>query len=263
MIGEFEHETLRSLLGAYALDALDDDERLVAADHLRGCPQCRAEVADHREVAAFLARTGAPAPDGLWNRIASELDGRTAPPMRLVLSAGQEQAPVATNVGPAERPAVRRLRRTAVALTAIAASLLVVTLLAATITQRADIADLRDERALDAAATRAFASPDARTTDLRTIPDGTTEPGQVLARVALLPDGAGFMLAEGLADLDEGLYQLWGVTGDQVVSLGPLGSDPDVVPFHADESVTGLMVTYEDELVEQPTSTALVAGTLA
>ena len=150
-----------------------------------------------------------------------------------------------------------------VGITAVAASFLVVVLLAATFTQRADIAELRDEQALGDAATTAFASPEARTSELRTLPDGTAEPGQVLARVALLPDGDGYMLAAGLPDLDEGLYQLWGVAGDQVISLGALGRDPQVVSFHADESVTGLMVTQEAELVERSENNALVSGSLA
>ncbi len=263
MMSEAEHEALRSLLGAYALDAVDDTERAQVDEHLPGCPRCRAEAGDHREVAALLGRSGAPAPAGLWDRIASELDGRTAPPLRLVL-AGHGATP-ATTVGPA--PVVdrrsRHWRRAVISLTSVAASVLVVLLLAATFTQRADIADLRDEQALDDAATSAFASPQARTAELRTLPDGNAEPGQVLARVALLPDGDGYMLADGLPDLDAGLYQLWGVAGDQVISLGALGPDPQVVSFHADDSVTGLMVTQEAELVERPENNALVSGSLA
>lgn len=261
VFSETEHETLRTLLGAYALDAVDDTERAQVDDHLPGCPRCRAEVGDHREVAAALGRSGAPAPDGLWDRIASELDGHTVPPLRLVL-AGHGTDAIAT-AAPVVDHRSRRWRRAAVGITAVAASLLLVLSLAATFTQRADIAGLRDEQALGDAATTAFASPEARTTELRTLPDGTAEPGQVLARVALLPDGNGYMLADGLPDLGAGLYQLWGVAGDQVISLGSLGRDPQVVSFHADENVTGLMVTQEDELVERPENNALVSGSLA
>lgn len=44
-----------ALVGAYALDALDDMERAEFDRHLRGCEECRAEVAELRETAARLA----------------------------------------------------------------------------------------------------------------------------------------------------------------------------------------------------------------
>ena len=39
------HQEIEELLGAYALDAVDDDERDLVEAHLAGCPRCRAEVA--------------------------------------------------------------------------------------------------------------------------------------------------------------------------------------------------------------------------
>jgi anti-sigma factor RsiW len=67
------HEELAELLGAYALDAVDDDEALAIEEHLAGCPRCRAEVAMHREVVAMLGNAGGVAPEGVWERIAAEL----------------------------------------------------------------------------------------------------------------------------------------------------------------------------------------------
>ncbi|MEA3055576.1 MAG: hypothetical protein QOD30_1008, partial [Actinomycetota bacterium] len=49
------HDEIQELLGAYALDAVDPDERSDVEDHLRDCARCRAEVAEHRDTAAFLA----------------------------------------------------------------------------------------------------------------------------------------------------------------------------------------------------------------
>jgi anti-sigma-K factor RskA len=68
------HRQIQELLGAYALDAVDGDEAEVVELHLRECPRCRAEVEEHRETAATLAHLGAPAPAGLWDRIASQLE---------------------------------------------------------------------------------------------------------------------------------------------------------------------------------------------
>ncbi len=50
---------VHKLTGAYALDALDDIERARFEQHLAECEDCRAEVAEMRETAAFLAETSA------------------------------------------------------------------------------------------------------------------------------------------------------------------------------------------------------------
>ena len=55
------HDELQSLLGAYALDAVEDDEARAVERHLQECPRCRAEVANHRETAALMASVGAEA----------------------------------------------------------------------------------------------------------------------------------------------------------------------------------------------------------
>src|SRR5262245_64213668 len=78
------HAEIEELLGAYALDAVDPDEREAIEAHLSGCPRCRAEVDAGREVAAGLAQTGAPAPEGVWERIAGAIEGEAPPPLRLV-----------------------------------------------------------------------------------------------------------------------------------------------------------------------------------
>ena len=51
---------IRSLVGAYVLDAVDGWERAAAERHLRECDECRAEAAEWRETAARLA-------DGAWS----------------------------------------------------------------------------------------------------------------------------------------------------------------------------------------------------
>jgi anti-sigma-K factor RskA len=55
---------IHTLAGAYALDAVDDDEREMFERHLAGCEACRAEVASLRETAALLgaSRPAAPPP---------------------------------------------------------------------------------------------------------------------------------------------------------------------------------------------------------
>jgi len=57
---ELSHVEVVDLLGAYALDALEGDEREAVERHVAQCASCTAEIADHREV-AFVegARQGA------------------------------------------------------------------------------------------------------------------------------------------------------------------------------------------------------------
>ncbi|MGH9066934.1 MAG: zf-HC2 domain-containing protein, partial [Acidimicrobiales bacterium] len=82
MTAQLGHAEIESLLGAYALDAVDGSEAEAVELHLQICPRCRAEVAEHRETAALLGHTGAVAPAGLWDRIAGELE---EPPPDLAL----------------------------------------------------------------------------------------------------------------------------------------------------------------------------------
>jgi anti-sigma factor RsiW len=92
------------LLGAYALDAVDDDERQAIERHLDNCAQCRREVAEHREVAGMLASGWLPAPEGLWDRIAGSLE-EPPPPLRMPSEAeGPAEAPPAS--GPPTTPSL-------------------------------------------------------------------------------------------------------------------------------------------------------------
>ncbi|WP_374456860.1 anti-sigma factor domain-containing protein [Nocardioides sp.] len=53
---------IHKLTGAYAVDALDDLERARFEQHLSGCEDCRAEVAELLETTALLAETTATPP---------------------------------------------------------------------------------------------------------------------------------------------------------------------------------------------------------
>jgi anti-sigma-K factor RskA len=69
-----EERTVHELTAAYALDALDENERRTFEEHLSGCARCREELADLSQTAALLAH-GAPAatpPPALRERILAE-----------------------------------------------------------------------------------------------------------------------------------------------------------------------------------------------
>jgi len=69
---DLTHHEIEELLGAYALDAVEPQETLEIEEHLRGCPRCRTEVGQHREMAALLAHAGqaaaGPASPPAWRR---------------------------------------------------------------------------------------------------------------------------------------------------------------------------------------------------
>src|SRR4051794_22236213 len=75
------HEEVAEMLGAFALDAVDPDERVLVEDHLADCARCRAEYEGYREVTGLLAAGGA-APEGAWDRIAGSLH-EPPPPLAL------------------------------------------------------------------------------------------------------------------------------------------------------------------------------------
>src|SRR5215475_4738702 len=65
------NEELHDLTPAYALDALDADERRAYEEHLAGCERCRADLAELGETvgALGLAAEGPAPPEALRDRI--------------------------------------------------------------------------------------------------------------------------------------------------------------------------------------------------
>lgn len=74
---------LHHLAAAYALDALDADERAAFEAHYPSCEICAAEVVDYRETAAVLAGAAStPAPASLEDKVMAEIARtRQIPPM--------------------------------------------------------------------------------------------------------------------------------------------------------------------------------------
>lgn len=65
---------IHALVGAYAIDALDDLERAAFERHLAECPACQAEVAGLREAAAMIGATVATEPSaGLRDRVLAQI----------------------------------------------------------------------------------------------------------------------------------------------------------------------------------------------
>ncbi|MFN8022918.1 MAG: anti-sigma factor [Acidimicrobiales bacterium] len=226
-----EELELEELLGAYALDAVSDDERRAVEQFLAVNPRARQEVAEHREVATVLAWTGMSAPDGLWDRIAANLDqDATAAP--------RPSGELASVISMTDRESRRARRwRSAGSWLAATAAAAVVAVIAVTALNGDDT----DQAPLAAAVDDARSDSDSVSAWL------VNGEGDVGAEVVIDQEGHGYVIADALPALPaDRTYQLWGVIGDQVISLGVLGSNPHVESFSAGgETVAQVVVTIE------------------
>jgi anti-sigma-K factor RskA len=214
---------LDALLGAYALDALDDEERAQVEAYLEANPAARDEVDEMRESAASLALApvdDATAPPELWDRIATTIadEPRNVVPLR-----------------------AERRSRSAVWLGAIAAALIAVIAIAGVAVASNKSSNTGN---LAAAFDKARGEAGAREVAL------TGENGATLAHAVLLPDGRGYLQNDGMRPLPtDKTYQLWAVTDSTpkpiVISAGALGSDPHTIAFHTAGPVNTLGVTVE------------------
>ena len=275
------HDEYIELLGAYALDAVDQDERRTVEAHLAVCPACQAEVLQHLAVAAALS-TQYPAtmPTELWDRIVTQIDATptddAGEPMRLPRLAMLEPRDEPATAPPQDAGAAvvsldhaRRSRRPgsiAAGLLAAAAAIVMVVLGTGMLraNQRASDADqvaasltLQLARpAVDLAAERALADPTSKKFVL-------TSAGAAKATAVVTGSGEGYLVPEGMATLPpDRAYQLWEIGGAGPVSLGVIGNEPRATAFHVHGPVGMLAVTNEVAGgVPSPQTTPLLTAT--
>jgi anti-sigma factor RsiW len=240
---EQTHDTIAELLAVYALDAVEPDERDLVEDHLSRCSLCRAEVEEHRQVAAMLAGEAVEPPPHVWQGLIGKINA-TEP--------HEDLAPV-VSISSKRKPFFSS-NRWAVGVAAAA----VIGLSAGVIVQSQRIGDLTsqiteqdrqitalaatlDKDPLQQAVTAALADPAAQVANLTA--EGSTQSMQVV----LLPDGTGYVYQSNLEALpNDATYQLWAVVDDKVISAGVLGGQPALVPFHLDpQGLQGLVITQE------------------
>jgi anti-sigma-K factor RskA len=262
-----------AMLGAYALDAVDADERAEIEAYLAQTPEARAEVDRYYAAIVALAEDELhpTMPDGLWDRVSSAMFGgdagdesttSTAPPtlprLSVLPSSASDRSTSATR--PQARPR-RRPRPAALALAA-AAAFVIATLTGLLVRQQGK---LDDQRALPV-------PEQVRARAQRAITDPTSSVGTLAAdgagptvRAVEDRDGNGYLFAEALPALADGrTYQLWTVDGGKPVSLGILGAKPGIVAFPAGGHPKTLAITAEDlPGAQAPTQTPLVSGSVS
>jgi anti-sigma-K factor RskA len=235
-------DDIEELLGAYALDAVDPDERRQVEAYLETSPRARAEVDQHREVAALLAFGGADAPSGLWDRIASSLEERAPEP-------GPELAKV--------MPMRPRERRWWIGGIAAAAAVAVIAVLSVALV-RSNESQTQGE-AIAAAFNDAKGNAANRTVELKA-PDGRT------ATAVIEPSGTAFIDGSTLPALPpDRIYQLWAVpSSGSPVSLGLLGGRPEIAMFGVSGSPAALAISVESPGgAPQPSPPVEIVGPLS
>jgi anti-sigma-K factor RskA len=204
---------VRELLGAYALGALDDDEREQVERLVLDDQEARAELHALQLGAAWLARSDLRPAPRVWDAIQRQME----------MEAPAPAAPPAPPVSLDERRQRRRGRR----IVAFAAAAV---LAAGVVVAVASLVDSGPEgTSVEAAAHAAIRDPDAEHFDLRA-PDG-----RLAARLAVYEDGRGYLADSSLPSLDDRhAYQLWAITNEGPVSAAVLGRSPHATELQGD-----------------------------
>lgn len=229
---------LRELLPAYALDAVDDDERVEIEQLLERSPEARDELAELREVTSLLAQPDHEAPGDLWNRIEEAL-GAEPPALGVV----PEPRRASTRNG----TRWRRRAAFAVAACTIAGLGVTVGILSRDMSEQEDrlreLAQRVDGSRPDDLLAM-VADPHARMVEL------AADDGTEAASIVALPDGHAYLMGDDLPRLAAGrTYQLWAMTGDAaaptLVSTAVFGRTLGIAPFRAPGASKGFVLTDE------------------
>ncbi len=240
---ELSHAEVVDLLGAYALDALEGDERETVERHVTGCASCRAEIADHREVAGLLTPGWAKPPPGLWEKIAASLE-EVPPPLDLAPVIAMKPGAGRTTSSAGSAAPRRRNVVTGIAAMIAVAAMTAVGFLGVRVADdnrrisRMAVGQHSDE--LQRTVNAAVAEPQARKVALR------SDDGASAADAVVLPDGTGYLVRSNLPALTvDKTYQLWALVGTSRISVGVLGTEASIAAFKMDGDVWGLAITQE------------------
>lgn len=233
-----------ALAGAYALDALDTEERRTFAAHLERCPACVQEVAGFRAASAALGTAvGTPPPPGAKEAVLRGIGSvrQSRPPLRADRPAG---------------PLVRLARRTGPLV--LAACVAAAAFGSAAVWQHQRIQQARPGALLSDGQVRALsavmAAPDARSVHGRTR-GGTTA---TVVTSALL--NRSVFVASGLPPAPPGsVYRLWFDDHGTMRPAGTMHRDGAVL-LHGDTAqALAVGLTLEPEAgASRPTSSPLM-----
>ena len=238
-------DDVSELLGAYVLDAVDDVERRRVERAAANDPQIAAEIDRLRIAADALADASELSPPaGLWESIRAEIEPSTVAP------APEQPSITRLDTG---RPSARR------PLFLAAAAVVVVFVIGAGVIGVTRSSSPTDSVASMTAMANDAASKPGTRKGVLTDPDNTME-----VRVIVDASGHGFVMSDPLPALpDNETYQLWSAANGTMVSLGMLGSNPQMSLVAIDGAVTELALTREPvQGSVSPTSNPMATGRL-
>ena len=245
-----DREAMLDLVAAYAIHAVDADEREFVEAHLDDDPAYRDELGRHLAAAAALT-IEAPVPASTWDAIVARTVSAARLP-RVDVSPGDGRLrPDLANVIALDAARAGRRSRVRVAIAAAAASAVI----AIPLTLQFAGGTTPSMAAL---ASNAAKQPGTRSVVLKTVD------GAELASAVVTADGRGYLRRDVLPALPVGQsYQLWAITGATPVSAGVLGRNPSVVAFTVDAPTSAIAVSVEPTAGStQPTSTPIAVGEL-
>jgi len=248
------HEHAVELLASLALDAVDENERLLIEEHVADCPKCQSELDAMREVAAALGNSVEPLPAHLWSTIANRIyETRDEGVPTLAIVSDDHDPP---SIRPRPRSRFVRVLALPLAVAAVVVAVLAFQLVNAN--QRAANLQsaLADSSSSQVAA--ALQSPGHKVVLL----DNSSHAR--LAKFVLLPDGRGYLVSSSMPALPTNeTYQLWGVINGKAISIGLMGSTPRHVAFTVagppDPTLLGITVEPAGG-TSRPTSAMVASG---
>jgi len=269
------HYDIQNLLGAYAIDAVSEDERRLVEVHIPNCGECSSELIGHLQVVALLGDSQTTAPTEPWARIEQQLAG--VEPLEFdvpdTVPTGVEQLPstASAQLASALEKSKTRTRKISVVLK-LAASVVALALLIGVYSQSSDgNPSGRPKSVTISTATlyrQAVSSSGARIITLHSPKSG------LQSVVVVTTTGAGFVDASAMAKLDRTqTYQLWGISKTAAISLGLLGTRPEISAFTTNgqqefmsyaitvEPASGSVVPTQPPVVQSKTSSSLSSTT--
>ena len=254
-----KNNTTRELLGAWALDAVDDFERAAVERAIASDQELAAEARELRETVSRLAEGDAQEPppqlrEAVLAQIHEEASGVEdhAPDQRAIAEQRDELAKI------------RRHRRWQ----ALAAAAAVIVAVAIPVGIAIDQADRAEQAELQAEETQQRADQSQQQADQ--IADALMDPSAEVVgedlpdgsrAVAVLGEDSALFTARGMTELPDQDYQLWTLQGEEATSAGVLEWEDGELTAHVEEFPADAALAVTAEPVggsEQPTSDPLV-----
>lgn len=228
---------LHKLTGAYAVDALDDIERARFEQHLAGCEDCRAEVAELRETASLLADSvAATPPASLRDSVLAGISQIRPLPPEVIVAA------------PTSVSSTRAHRRRPVWTTFLVAAALIVVAGVGIATWRPWSSEVPQLTAAE----QVLQAPDAEEVFL-----DLGEAGKATVVRSKAEDRAVIRTEDMVSAPDGKAYELWFINGDEFTPAGLMPDAPDqtvVLEGSAAQAVAVGITVEPAEGSNQPTS---------